>query len=97
MGISFVHSVREAFLKLLSNLTSYKLWILTAGTWALAEDYISEWFWFGLAVLIISERAFEKFLGLGFFGRVSGARVVATGESAPVSSAPEPVPAEGER
>lgn len=72
MGIAIVHSINEALLKLLSNLTSYKLWILATATWALSADYISEYIWAALAVLVISERAFEKFLGIGFFGRPAG-------------------------
>lgn len=71
MGITWVRSLRDAGYKVLSNLVSYKLWILAAGTWLIARGDLSEWFWFALAVLIISTRAFEKLLGLGYWGRTS--------------------------
>lgn len=69
MGITIVRTLREALLKVASNLTSYKMWILATATWALSAGYISEWGWLALSVLVVSERAFEKFLGLGHWGR----------------------------
>lgn len=77
MGIEFIRTLRDAGFKVLSNLVSYKLWIFAAATWLIARGDLSEWFWFALAVLIISTRAFEKLLGLGFWGRTS------TGHSRP--------------
>jgi hypothetical protein len=71
MGITFVTSLRDAGLKLLSNLTSYKLWMFAVATWLLSQDMISEWLWFVGFCLIISERFAEKVLGAGFFGRIA--------------------------
>lgn len=72
MGIAWVRSLRDFEFKLLSNLASYKLWILATATWLLARDALSEYFWIILAALVISERFAEKLLGLGAFtGRMA--------------------------
>lgn len=71
MGITFVNSLRDAAFKALSILVSYKIWLLTEATWLCAVDRMSGFYWFLLAVLVISTRSFEKALGIGFQGRAS--------------------------
>jgi hypothetical protein len=74
VGITFVCSLRDAGLKALSILVSYKMWILAAGTWLCYVGVLSEMYWFLLSVLIISARSFEKVIGIGFTGRTSAGR-----------------------
>lgn len=74
MSITFVRSLRDAAFKALSILVSYKVWILTAATWLCAADRLSELYWFLLAVLVISTRAFEKVAGITFTGRTATGR-----------------------
>ena len=71
MGIELVRSLRDAGFKALSILVSYKVWILATATWLVAGDRLSELYWFLLAVLIISTRAFEKVTGISFTGRTA--------------------------
>ena len=71
MGIEFVRTVRDAAFKALSIIVSYKIWILATATWLVAGDYLSELYWFLLAVLVISTRSFEKAVGIGFTVRTS--------------------------
>jgi len=71
MGIEFVRTLRDAGFKALSIIVSYKVWILATATWLVAGDYLSELYWFLLAVLVISTRAFEKIAGMTFTGRTS--------------------------
>lgn len=72
MGIAWVRNLRDFAFKILSNIASYKMWILATATWLLARDSLSEYFWIILAALVISERFAEKLLGLGSFtGRMA--------------------------
>jgi hypothetical protein len=71
MGIEFVRTLRDAGFKALSIIVSYKVWILATATWLVAGDRLSELYWFLLAVLVISTRAFEKIAGIPFTGRTA--------------------------
>jgi hypothetical protein len=59
VGVVIVKSLQEAGLKVLSNIISYKMWILGLATWLLMEGKIENWHWFAIAMIVLGARGVQ--------------------------------------